>query len=169
MKKIFRILVIVIALITVSYFSYRIINRIQENEKMAEKRATIPQFSFVSTQNKPFTKQNISDTLGSIIMELFSPDCEHCQYMAKTMVKNKEKFQDIEILMVTPFGDSSKVTEFAQAYQLNALPNVHILLDPKMEFPKIFGSALVPSFYIYKQNRLVKSINGETKIENLLE
>lgn len=106
--------------------------------------------------------------MGNVIIQLFSPDCEHCQYMAQNFIKNKEKLKNIEIVMVTPFGDSTSVVKFAQTYQLNSLTNVHLLLDTKADFFKIFGSSLVPSFYVYKNNKLVKSIKGETKIENLL-
>lgn len=88
--------------------------------------------------------------------------------MVERIVENKEKFHGIEIPMITPFGDSSTVSQFAQTYELNSLTNVHLLLDPKLEFPKIFSSSLVPSFYIYRENRLVKNIKKKTKIGNLL-
>ena len=168
MRKIIRITVFSAAFLVIGYFVYKIVHKINIKKQVAENTATIPQFSFSTIQHRPFTKQNIDDTLGNVIIQLFSPDCEQCQYMAESFVKNKEKLKDIEIIMVTPFGDSSSVAQFAQTYQLNTLSNVHLLLDTKGAFYKIFGSSLIPCFYVYKNNKLVKSIKGETRIENLL-
>lgn len=163
-----KIMIIGVFILLVGYFGYRIYHAIQMKDMIAKNTATLPQFQFITIQNQPYTKQNLIDTLGNVIIELFSPDCEHCQYMAQSIVKNNEKLKDVEIIMVTPFGDSSSIAQFAQNYGINTIGNVHLLLDSKGDFFKIFGNSIVPSFYIYKNNKLVKSIKGETKIENLL-
>ena len=168
MKKVLQIAISIIVIFTLSYFIHKIVHTINLKKQIAQNTTTIPQFTFSTIQHQPFTKQNIGDTLGNVIIQLFSPDCEHCQYMAQSFVKNKEKLKGIEIFMVTPLGDSSAVAQFANTYQLNTLSNVHLLLDTKANFFKIFGTSLVPSFYVYKNNRLIKNIKGETKIENLL-
>lgn len=168
MRKVIQITLFIAAFLVIGYFVYKIVHKINLVSQIAENTATIPQFNFNTIQHHTFTKQDIGDTLGNVIIQLFSPDCEHCQYMAQSLVKNKEKLKDIEIIMITPFGDSSSAAQFAQTYHLNSLKNVHLLLDTKAAFFKIFGSSLVPSFYVYKNNKLVKSIKGETKIENLL-
>ncbi|MEO8852730.1 MAG: redoxin domain-containing protein [Ginsengibacter sp.] len=168
MRKAVKIVIALLVFFIIGYFAYRIVNTIQSKNRIAENIATIPQFTFITIKHQTFTKQNISDTIGNVIIQLFSPDCEHCQYMAQSFVKNKEKLKDEEIIMVTPFGDSSSVVKFSRDYGLDSLPNVHLLLDTHADFFKIFGASLVPSFYVYKNNKLVKSIKGETKIENLL-
>ena len=134
MRKIIRIIPFIAAFLVIGYFVYRIVHKIKIKKEVTENTATIPQFSFSTIQHQPFTKQNISDTLGNVIVQLFSPDCEHCQYMAESLVKNKEKLKDIEIIMVTPFADSSSVVQFMQTYHLNALKKVHLLLDSKAAF-----------------------------------
>lgn len=168
MKKFLKTLVYILILSAVSFLVYKIVYEIKSKQQSEKNTKVIPQFSFNTINNGAFTKQNIHDTLGNVIFQLFSPDCEHCQYMAQSIVKNKEKLKDEEIIMVTPFGDSSSVKKFALNYGLNSLSNVHLLLDTHADFFKIFGSSLVPSFYVYKNNKLIKSIKGETKIENLL-
>lgn len=169
MRNFIKIFIILIVSTVVMYLSYRIIRTVRKNTHIAQNIATLPELNFVTIENRPFNKQDIQDTLGKIIIELFSPDCEHCQYMAKTLVTNKDKLRDTEIIMVTPFGDSASVSEFVKKYQLDSLPKIHVLLDPKFDFQKIFGSSLVPFFFVYKNNKLVKTIKGETKIENLLD
>jgi thiol-disulfide isomerase/thioredoxin len=164
----FKKLLIFGIILSMVFISYKIISTINLKKQIAENIVTIPKFSFTTIQHSSFTKQNIPDTLGTIIIQLFSPDCEHCQYMAQSFVKNKEKLRNVEIIMVTPFGDSSSVEKFSHDYGLDSLSNVHLLLDTHDDFFKIFGSSLVPSFYVYKNNKLIKSIKGEIKIENLL-
>ena len=168
MRKTIQIMIISAVILLIGYFGYRIYHAIKIKSRVAENIATLPQFQFITIQNQPYTKKNLIDTLGNVIIQLFSPDCEHCQYMANSFIKNKEKLKNIEIIMITPFSDSSSVALFAQTYRLNKLENVQLLLDKKGDFFKIFGNSIVPAFYIYKNNKLVKSIKGETKIENLL-
>ena len=112
MRKIIRITLFIAAFLVIGYFVYKIVHTINLKKQVAENTASIPQFSFSTIQHQTFKKRNIADTLGNIIIQLFSPDCEHCQYMAESFVKNKEKLNDIEIIMVTPFGDSSSVAQF---------------------------------------------------------
>jgi len=69
--------------------------------------------------------------------------------------------------MVT-ISDSSEVVKFKNDYHLDSLPNLVLLKDSKFRFEKLFGTAMVPSFFIYKNKKLMKEIIGETKIENLL-
>lgn len=168
MRKVIRIIIYIIAFLLIGYLGYKIVFAIKFKQQVAENTAAIPQFQFTTIQHQPFTKQNLIDTLGNVIIELFSPDCYHCQYMAESFVKNKKKLKNMEIIMVTPFGDSSSIALFIETYRLNTLENIQVLLDSKAEFFKIFGNSVVPSFYVYKNNKLVKSIKGETKIENLL-
>lgn len=168
MRRLIKILLIAVVLFVIGYFGYKTVYKIQMQKQAALNTATIPQFTFETINHQSFGRQNIKDTLGNVDIMLFSPDCEHCQYMAQSMVQHKEQIKNIQFIMVTPFGDSASVAQFAQTYGLNALPNVQLLLDTKVAFPKIFGSSLVPSFYVYKNNRLVKGIKGETRMENLL-
>ncbi len=101
------------------------------------------------------------------IINHFSPSCEHCQYMANKYIKDSQKLKDIQILMVTS-ADSLATVKFNNDYKLSLLPNVVILRDTNYQFQRIFGTGIVPSFFIYEHNKLVKKIIGETKIDNLI-
>ena len=168
MKTAIKTVLILLVLFTVGWFGYKTVRSIQRKNRAELTTATIPQFTFQTLAHQHFSKQSIADTLGNVVFMLFSPDCEHCQYMAQSMVAHKEEIQNTQFIMVTPFGDSAAVAQFEQTYKLNTLPNVQLLLDEKADFPKTFGATLTPSFFVYKNNRLVKNIKGETKIENLV-
>ena len=136
-----------------------------KHKKQPEK--PLPTFSFARINNKTFSNANLENENSKTIFNFFSPNCEHCQYMATQYLKNKEQLKDINILMVT-IADSNSVVKFSKDYRLNTLPNIVLLRDSKFQFYKIFGTATVPSFFIYKHQKLVKKIIGETKIENLI-
>jgi len=162
---IFSIASILIAL--AAYLAYRIFITIQQKQSIEKITYTLPVFAFVTVSNKTFSNADLENENGKIIFNFFSPTCEHCQYMATQYLKNKEQLKESTILMVT-IADSSSVAKFNKDYQLNTLPNLILLRDTKFQFYKIFGIATVPSFFIYKQQKLVKKIIGETKIENLI-
>jgi hypothetical protein len=86
--------------------------------------------------------------------------------MATQYVQHQQELKDITILMVT-VSDSASALQFYADYELNKLPNIILLHDKKFNFPKTFGTGVVPSFFIYQKNKLMKKIIGETKIENL--
>ena len=89
MRKVIQITLFIAAFLVIGYFVYKIVHKINLVSQIAENTATIPQFNFNTIQHHTFTKQDIGDTLGNVIIQLFSPDCEHCQYMAQSLVKNK--------------------------------------------------------------------------------
>lgn len=128
---------------------------------------TLPTFSFLNMKSNTFNKDNIVIPNEKIIFNFFSPSCEHCQYMAVQYFQHKEQLRNISILMVTN-ADSAATVSFIKNYRLREMPNITILRDTKFQFPKIFGTSVVPSFFIYNHQKLVKKIIGETKIENLL-
>ncbi len=159
--------VAILCLSLVMYLSFRIINGIQQKKISDKNTKTIPLFSFVSMSGKKFSNLDLPNVDAKIVFNYFSPDCDHCQYMATQYFKNREKLKDILILMIT-IADSNSVAVFSNNYQLSSMPNIILLRDDKYDFYKIFGTMNVPSFFIYRHKKLVKKIIGETKIENIL-
>jgi len=167
MKRKLIISIVIVSLFIVGYLSYRIFNNIQKLRIAQINTKTLPNFSFISTDGTKFTCSDISNINSKIVFNYFSPTCEHCQYMATQYLINIDKLKDITILMIT-IADSNSVAVFSNNYQLCSMPNIILLRDDKYDFYKIFGTMNVPSFFIYRNKKLVKKIIGETKIENIL-
>ncbi|MFM9673696.1 hypothetical protein, partial [Streptomyces galilaeus] len=76
-----------------------------------------------------FTNDNLPKD-KTIAIIYFSPECSHCQYEAKELVKAKEQIQNLFFVWVAyhPVADN---IAFAEKYQLNQLPNTVIGRDPK--------------------------------------
>lgn len=168
MKKGILITVIVAVGLVLGNYLFKAVNNIRLKNAIDKNTATIPQFNFTTADDHNFTKKDLRDTLGTVIFEVFSPDCSHCQKMADSLIKYKDRLINMELVMVTPFGDSASVSQFITDHHLELLPDTHFLLDTKATFFKIFGYTGVPSFFVYKENKLVKKIRGETKVENLI-
>lgn len=99
----------------------------------------------------------------------FNPDCEHCQYEAKSINERKRDFAVTNIVMFTEANDSL-VKSFSKQYGLDSLKNVQVISDTTQKMDKVFEVKQIPTILIYnKNNELVKRYNGETKIDAIIK
>lgn len=164
-RKLIIFITIVLSIIFVSCLL--IAKKINDKSKSEILISTLPEFSFISLDLHSFDRKDIDKTKLRIILNHFSPTCEHCQYMAGEFIKNSQKLKDIQILMITS-ADIDVASKFNSDYKLSLLPNIIILRDTNYQFQKIFGTGVVPSFFIYEHNKFVKKVIGETMIDNLI-
>jgi len=127
----------------------------------------LPIILLTDIKNNLFSNNDIDQKKSRLIINHFNPNCEHCQYMACEFLKDSQKIKNVQILMITS-ADSASVAKFNSDYKLSLLPNIIILRDTNYQFQKTFGTGVVPSFFIYEQNKLVKKVIGETLIDNLI-
>ena len=167
MKKLLATILIAAVAFLIGFLGYKIARTKSKKEALAGAIMSLPSFSFYKLDNTPFTDDSVANNTDRLIIMLFSPDCEHCQYTAKSYVQHKQQLESSKILMVT-VADSLSTAKFYADYGLNTLPNIVILRDPKMAFPKTFGAGLVPTFLVYRNRKLVNKFVGETKVDNLL-
>ena len=161
--KIFISIVLIVLFVSCFY----VVKKINEKNKVEAIIAKTPEFSFLTLDNHSLSNKNIENRKSRLILNHFNPNCEHCQYMAGEFLKDSQKIKDIQILMITS-ADITSVAKFNSDYKLSLLPNIIILRDTNYQFQKTFGTGVVPSFFIYEQNKLVKKVIGETIIDNLI-
>jgi thiol-disulfide isomerase/thioredoxin len=167
MKKKIGITIGIFLLLIVSFMSYHIFRTITKKNHIVLQAGVIPAFRFYKQDKTEFNIDSLRNYSDRLIIEYFSPDCEHCQYTAQQYVSEKEQLRHCKILMVT-FSDSVSIAHFSRDYKLNTMPNIILLSDPGIKFPGYFGSGMIPSFYVYKNHQLVNKFLGETRITNLL-
>jgi thiol-disulfide isomerase/thioredoxin len=128
----------------------------------------MPSFEIKSADGKFFSKDFLSKEDPSVFIA-FHPECEHCQYEAKSIVEKQMRLKNTEIVLFTSANDSL-THAFSKTYGLDSLKNVHVLSDNKNEMWARFDVKTIPTIFIYNaQNQLVKRFNGETKIEAILK
>lgn len=167
MKKIITILFVFVVIIFISYFGYQSIKKHNINKQAEKTIQELPVFSFYTLNKKRFKYINI--TKKNTLIIYFHPECEHCQYEAKQLVLNKEKFKQTQILMISP-ADLTDIQLFNTSYGLNKVEILKMLWDKERKFENHFGKSTFPTILIYNQeNKLQKKYKGEVKIESILK
>jgi len=99
---------------------------------------------------------------------LFSPACSHCQHETEEMVKNIEKFKDIQVVMATfmPFDSMKK---FRDHYQLAQYNNIVVAQDTHFFLPSFFMIHNLPFHAFYdKKKALITAFEGSMSLEKIL-
>jgi len=100
----------------------------------------------------------------------FHPECEHCQYEASEIGSSSDKFEKANMILITPDDSTVRVEAFAIKYHLWNVDNLVILLDRSKTFKKYFGTAVVPSLFVYGSDKhLIKLFKGEIQMKAILD
>ena len=168
-KKIVKLLLTTILFSFLSFVTVKIVSKVKQKAKIDERIEVLPFFTFQKADSKIVDKSMLSNNKPSIIVA-FYPDCEHCQYEAKSIKENAEILKDVNIIMVTPLLDSLALVVFTKQFGLDSLSNVYVTRDFKSMLNDSFGIKKMPTVLIYgAKNNLMKRYNGETKIETILK
>ena len=167
MKKKIALILILIILGGLSYFGYRAIQKKNKKQKVEKEIQELPKVSFYHLNEEVFTYTNLGKKETLIIY--FHPECEHCQYEAKQLLLHKEKFQNTQVMMISP-APLVDILQFTTDYQLYEFKALKVLWDKDRTFETYFGQASFPTVLIYDaENKLQKKYNGEVKIEAMLK
>ena len=165
--KIIRLSVIALLVLTALFFAFSSYKKIRVKEAATLNAKRLPGFQFTDLHGKAYTRADVSSSTVQTIINYFNPGCEHCQYMAQSMAQHADSFSTTQVIMVA-YSDSAEIAGFGKKYRLNKLRHLVLLRDGNHDFFRFFGTATIPSFFIYDQNsRLVKKYSGETRVENL--
>ncbi len=112
------------------------------------------------------SKVFLKDLTGKVFLIFFNPDCDHCQREAELLAKNKNVLDGYEVYFVTP-DQMPAIVKFANDYKLLE-PNIHFGQAKIPEVIKAVGPInQVPTFFIYKDQKLVARNEGELTLEKI--
>ena len=110
------------------------------------------------------------DSTKKTMVIFFNSECSHCKYELGELNNNIEKFENIRIYFFTIEKDFFQKPVVDGWKNLYAMPNVYFCIVDKNNYEKKFGSLVTPSIFLFNSSsKLTKKINGEMKIERLLE
>jgi len=135
------------------------------------KNPNLPPVKIITAINGTDTTWFTNDNLPkdkTIAILYFSPECSHCQYEAKELLKAKEQLQNLFFVWVA-YYPVSDIQAFTAKYQLSQMPNVIAGRDPKYFIPAFFRVEFTPYMAIYKKGKFVKEFREGAKIEELVE
>ena len=104
---------------------------------------------------------------GKNVFVLFQPDCDHCQEEAIEIEQQLDGFKDYMLYFISS-SPMPQIVKFAEDYKLDNKQNVKFAWTSTEGVLNHYGPIQTPSVYIYSQGKLVKSFNGQTSIENIL-
>jgi protein-disulfide isomerase len=167
-KKLILIIFLSICCFIAGFFLYKTLKKYEHDENAALHQKTLPSFEFFTINNEPFNNKSLTPQLPTVVA-YFNPGCDHCTEIAEKIISEKPDFSKVNFLMITS-ADRLDVSNFLTKYNALEKANVKILIDSKHNMNNSFGLTAVPSFLVYNANgSLLKKINGETSLNNILK
>lgn len=166
-RKIILIAVPLFLVLLGSFLAYKIWSAAALKEKTNIATQYLPSIQLYKMEGSNFLTDSITNSKKLLVLNYFNPSCEHCQNMAKEMHAEKKLLDSVRWVMITA-APKSETKAFYDSMRLNELPNVTVVLDTTYNFIRTFGSAGVPSFYVYRDRKLIRKHNGECSIHYLL-
>ena len=99
----------------------------------------------------------------------FSPDCEHCQKELKELSKNKNKFKNIPILMLSP-ANYTEIKKFYKDYAVSKMPNITVAHDDNYTMSRLYQLKTFPTMFVYNRTgKLAKTFVSNVSIPDILK
>jgi len=100
---------------------------------------------------------------------LFNPQCEHCQHETEELIKNIDKFKNIQILMVTSMVFDSMLT-FREKYKLADYKNIVVAHDVNFSLISYFMIHNLPFLAFFdKKKELISVFEGGLQMDKILK
>ncbi len=130
---------------------------------------TVPPLKLLLTDSSTYlTKEKLAKKKSVMIM-LFSPDCEHCQHTTEDIIKHIGALEKVQIIMSTtlPFD---KMVAFYAKYDLKRFNNIIMGRDISYLLPSFYNVRSLPFLAFYnKKKELVSVFEGGLSIEKIIE
>ena len=128
-------------------------------------QSDFPSMTVTTTEGKEI---KLKELTGNIVLILFQTDCDHCQREATAIQQNISAFKEYSLYFITTTSQQ-EIETFAGDYKLTGYENIHFCKTTGQSILENFGPIDAPSLYIYTDQKLVKSFNGETAINEILK
>lgn len=168
MKKTLKILILTIIISLLAFMGYKVVNKINYKNRVAENIKKIPNFEYQDLENNIFTNANLKEN-KPLLFVYFNSECDFCNEEAKMIKENIEQLKTIQIIFIS-FEETEKIKQFVTNHQLDSYDNITFLSDSKVTFATTFDVKSMPCLVLYdKDNNLIEKIKGQTKAETLIK
>jgi len=163
-KKYSLIFLLVFICIAIIYMSMLIGKKI-EKERVSQ---IIPQFPIYNLDGTKFLTNKNFKWNDRIVFCYYNPECEYCISFSEKLKKYNSILDSTTFLMVSNAQDSL-VNYFIKKSGLSLLKNVHFISDKNDTIYNYFNIKSIPTYFIYKNKKLVAKFSGIVKIETLTQ
>lgn len=129
----------------------------------------LPPFKLLLTDSSTYVTKDDLEKKKSVMIMLFSPDCEHCKHETEDIIKHIDAFEKIQIIMSTtlPFD---KMVDFYTKYDLKRFDNIIVGKDVSYFFPVFYNIRNLPFLAFYnKKKELISVFSGALPVEKVIE
>lgn len=133
-------------------------------ETAATTKNDLPFFPITLTDG---TIANVKDFSGKNILILFQPDCDHCQHEAEDIEKKLAAFKEYTLYFVSS-APTPEIEKFAATYNLKGKENILFGNTAAENVLNNYGPIPAPSIYIYNDQTLKKSFEGQTDVNEII-
>lgn len=140
----------------------------KEDEPNVETSASVineyPDLTLTLEDGKQVATRNLQ---GKNMFIFFQPGCDHCQEEAVEIQQRLDSFKDYMLYFISS-GPMPEIIKFAHDYELHNKQNVKFAFTSTEGVLNHYGPIQTPSVYIYSNGKLLKSFNGQTDIDNII-
>ncbi|MCF3112176.1 thioredoxin fold domain-containing protein [Niabella sp. CC-SYL272] len=131
-------------------------------------RAAIPPFKIRLTNGDGFTYEQV-DKNKPLMLIYFSPSCEHCKAFTEALLKQKTKWANKQIVMIS-YVHIREVQAFDRMYHLSEHPDIKIGSEGQTFIVQQYYQIQQFPFVVLfnKQGRLTKMIRGPLTPEAMM-
>ncbi|HYF29668.1 MAG TPA: redoxin domain-containing protein [Chitinophagaceae bacterium] len=127
---------------------------------------TIPPFELLQLDSTTFTKENLQQNTPLLLM-FFSPDCDHCQHQTEDLLKDIEKFKNVQIVFAS-YQPFDQLKAFHEKYKLGRHSNIKLGRDTKYFLPPFYRMFNLPYLALYNsKGALITTFEGNVNTERL--
>ena len=167
MKKALKILIPILVLSLLAFMGYKVVSKINHKKQVAENIKQIPNFSYLTLENKVFTEEDLAQNKPTLFI-YFNSECDFCNHEAEMVQQNLEQLKAIQVVFIS-YEPVDKIKQFATKFKLLNHANISFLSDTKVTFATTFDVKSMPCLVLYdKENNLIEKIKGQVKIETVL-
>jgi len=166
-RKTLKYLSIFIIVGLLSYLIYKVVSTINYKNQVEQNIQTVPEFEFLTLNQKRFTNANLKLNLNTIFI-YFNSECDFCQHEAQSISDNLDSFKNVQFIFVStePIEIIKKISE---QYHLNNKQNITFLYDSNSTFSSRFDANSIPYLLIYDKNqKLIKKHKGQLNAKGIL-
>lgn len=151
------------AFIFIVFLVYRIYAGVLAKREVAKRIEVLPEFDFKALDGQIFHRGDIPNDIPAALI-YFNTSCPHCNAAIEDLLTNSTLLDSVYFLMISR-QKPEPLLQFVREKQLGGRKNITVVADAQDLFPKTFGTAMVPTLFLYeKDRRLIKIFKGETSV-----
>lgn len=139
----------------------------EDLDRYKQMNAPVPAFRIETAEGQFHSEKDIP--AKSAIVVLFNPTCDHCQDLAKDMVKHKDEFAHTPLMFIAAKDMKPYLNDFIETTGLKHIPQAIVGADRSDVIYQLYEFKALPQTNVYTEKGMLKyKHNGSITVKELL-